>query len=194
MKTRTVKDPLVRFKALMRTVDPGDDERIAKYARELHEHTSDDETAYVFVYHPPQGWDLDLRYRDWIVETGNVLEIVRSELYSLQWTELHLDHITRRPLTVVLYNMSDRYGYGEGSGKNEPFEVVEVKSLSDAAKVCDHLRYREWPDTITYSADPESPYPEDRRERTVGVIKHEWRHLYSGAVHEYGHRPSEESR
>lgn len=147
-----------------------------------------DETKYVFVYHPPQGWDLDLRYRDLIVETGNVLDIVRSELYSLQWTELQLDRITRRPLTVVLYDMSDRYGYGEGSDKNEPFEVIEVESLSDAAKVCAHHRYREWPDTITYPADPESPYPEHHEERTVEVIKHEWRNLYTGAVAEHGHR------
>lgn len=147
-----------------------------------------DETKYVFVYQPPYGWDLSQESRDLIVATGNVLHIKRSSLNSLQWIEYRLDYITRRPLTVVLHNVWDRYDYRLGSDKNEPFEVIEAPDLSDVHSICSHLRYKEWDDTITYPADPEAYDPEAHKERTVEVTKFTWTHLYTGKVASEGHR------
>jgi hypothetical protein len=148
-----------------------------------------DETKYVFVYQPPSGWDLSEESRDHIVSTGNILRIQRSSLNSLQWIEYKLDYITRRPLTAVLLNVWDRYDYRLGSDKNEPFEVIEAADLSEVASFCNHQRYKEWDDTITYQADPEAYDPQAHEERTVEVVKFQWTDLYTGRVVSEGHKP-----
>lgn len=153
-------------------------------------------TRYVFVYHPPYGWDLSQEQRDHIMATGNVVRIVRSSLYSLQWTELGLDYFTGRPLTCVLFGMSDRYGYadgrprGEGNGPTvEPFEVIVAEKMEDVARICSHLRYSEWPGQDTYPADPDSPFEDMRVEQVKPVTKFEWRNIYTGEVKVHGSRP-----
>jgi hypothetical protein len=141
------------------------------------------EMKYVVVYRPPQGWDLHQHWRDEIMATGNVLEIRPSSLYSLQFTELHLDSITRRPLGVVLFGMADRYDYrlggdkkGERGRKWEPFDVFEAKELSQVELYCSHLRPRTYGDWVNVPGRSDGPYPtEDRCELREYMVWEDYR-------------------
>lgn len=101
-----------------------------------------DEMKYVVLHNNPEGLVMNQQQRDLLFSTGNVVDVQECSLFSLQ-TEF-FKRVTRRPLTIVLWGMADRYGVAEQTG----VEVLEAKTWSDAHNYCQGLRPRQedWTD------------------------------------------------
>lgn len=89
---------------------------------------------YVILHNHPDGLVMSQQQRELLFATSNVLAVVECSTYSLQ--EEYFQRIKHRPLTLLLWEMEDRYGVAS----SERAEVVQVKSWGDAYAYCRHLR------------------------------------------------------
>lgn len=92
------------------------------------------EMKYVVLHNSPDGLVMSQQQRDLLFSTGNVVDVVECSLHSLQ--PEFFKRVTRRPLTLVLWGMADRYGVAPTAG----VEVFEVDRWGDAHNYCQGLR------------------------------------------------------
>lgn len=93
------------------------------------------------VLHHASGLEVARSVVEHLFSTGNLLGLIESPLYSFQ-PEM-VKRYTRRPLTVVLWGMADRYGVGPEIG----VDVVTAGSSSDVQAILEGRRlvkYTRW--------------------------------------------------
>ena len=93
------------------------------------------ETPYVVLHHA-SGLEVSRSSRDYLFSTGNLLDLQEQSIYSFQ--EEMVKRFTRRPLTVILWGMADRYGVGDAIG----VEVITLKENASVSDVCSLLENR----------------------------------------------------
>jgi len=101
---------------------------------------------YILVHnHAQQGLVLSQEVREQLLigAEGKLIAIIESSIYSLQ-PEI-FRHITRRPLTVILWGMEDRYNVAA----SQKVEILVANGYSDVSHYCNDLRPRKVSDTET---------------------------------------------
>lgn len=84
--------------------------------------------AYVVLHSHPEGLVLPRQQRELLIGAGRgaVLDIIECSTYSLQAD--FFKNIKRRPLTLILWGMEDRYGIAE----QQSVEILAARSFGDA--------------------------------------------------------------
>ena len=72
--------------------------------------------------------------RDLLFATGNVVGVEECSVSSLQ--PQHFADVTRRPLTLVLWGMTDRFGVAP----KQRVDVLKAKNWNEARSYCEDLR------------------------------------------------------
>ena len=103
-------------------------------------------TPYVVLHTHPNHLVLDQMCREQLFSTGNLIGFHEVSLYSLQ-PEM-LTRYTRRPLTVILWGMADRYGVGPALGVEIitlPAETYssDIGHIVENRRLVYYTRYRE---------------------------------------------------
>jgi hypothetical protein len=105
-------------------------------------------TPYVVLHHAGNHLVLDQMCREQLFATGNLIGYHESSLYSLQPENLKL--YTRRPLTVILWGMADRYDVGPALG----VEIITLPAHESSSTIGYYLENRR-PVTYTHWFDDE---------------------------------------
>lgn len=92
------------------------------------------EKQYVVLHSNPEGFVISQSMRDHIFGTGTVVDVIECPTYSLK--QEYIKSIVRRPLTVVLWGMEDRYDVAAKSD----VEVIPAKDYGEVMSLCEGRR------------------------------------------------------
>lgn len=95
------------------------------------------EKRYLILHNHPEKLEIGRRSRELLFSTGTVWDIRECAIHSLQLE--FFNDISRRPLTLILWGMADRYGVARDKG----VEVVEVNGWNEAFALCDAVNRAE---------------------------------------------------
>lgn len=86
--------------------------------------------TYILIHHDGNGLVLPQKMREQLLigAEGRLIDIIESSKYSLQLE--FFSHITRRPLTVILWGMEDRYGVATSAR----VEILVANDYGDASR------------------------------------------------------------
>jgi hypothetical protein len=140
------------------------------------------DTPYVVLHTHGNHLVLDQMCREQLFATGNLVGYEECSTYSLQLE--YLRRYTRRPLTVILWGMADRYGVGPKLG----VEIITLDGNESSSTIGYYLEnrrpvtYTRWfdderaPDeppillTTTYWLRPDDPKPWEKRPATNAAV------------------------